>query len=170
MCFGVSVIVYAPANVNTSGRAHRFYTIRAAVVVSSLLALVLTLSLCVNAIAEPAGRSNEPAQGTEQAQEPEQTQEPEQAQEPEQMPPSTYTMETVLAGVDELDGTNAEKEAAKTYLRRYFCMNGDGRFFVMNHINFWGDRFYETTAAKKQARSVIDAYGRAAAGQTKGYL
>jgi len=35
-----------------------------------LLALVLTLSLCVNAIAEPAGGSNEPAQGTEQVQEP----------------------------------------------------------------------------------------------------
>ena len=41
-----------------------------------LLALVLTLSLCVNAIAEPAGGSNEPAQGTEQVQEPEQTQSP----------------------------------------------------------------------------------------------
>ena len=51
-------------------------------IVSLLLALVLTLSLCVNAIAEPAGGSNGPAQGTEQAQEPEQTQEPEQAQEP----------------------------------------------------------------------------------------
>lgn len=61
---------------------HRFYTIWAAGGVSLLLALVLTLSLCVNAIAEPAGRSNEPAQGTEQAQEPEQMQEPEQAQEP----------------------------------------------------------------------------------------
>lgn len=47
-----------------------------------LLALVLTLSLCVNAIAGPAGRSNEPAQGTEQAQEPEQGQEPEQTQSP----------------------------------------------------------------------------------------
>lgn len=44
-------------------------------------------------------------------------------------------------------------------MRQYFCMNGDGRFFVMNHINFWGDRFYETTAGKKQASSVIDAYG-----------
>lgn len=43
-------------------------------------------------------------------------------------------------------------------MRQYFCMNGDGRFFVMNHINFWGDRFYETTAGKKQASSVIDAY------------
>lgn len=31
-------------------------------IVSLLLALVLTLSLCVNAIAEPAGGSNEPAQ------------------------------------------------------------------------------------------------------------
>lgn len=79
-------------------------------------------------------------------------------------------MDMVLAGVDELDGTNAEKEAAKTYLRRYFRMNGDGRFFVMNHINFWGDKFYETTDAKKQARSVIDAYERAAAGQAKGCL
>ena len=39
-------------------------------IVSLLLALVLTLSLCVNAIAEPAGGSNEPAQGTEQTQEP----------------------------------------------------------------------------------------------------
>lgn len=69
-----------------------------------------------------------------------------------------YTMDMVLAGVDKLDGTDEAKQAAKTYLRRYFCMNGDGRFFVMNRINFWGDRFYETTAAKKQARSVIDAY------------
>lgn len=58
------------------GRAHRFYTIWAAGVASLLLALVLTLSLCVNAIAEPAGGSNEPAQGTEQTQEPEQTQSP----------------------------------------------------------------------------------------------
>lgn len=80
MCFGVSVIVYAPANVNTG--AHRFYTIWAAGVVSLLLALVLTLSLCVNAIAEPAGGSNEPAQGTEQVQESEQTQGTEQTQEP----------------------------------------------------------------------------------------
>lgn len=79
-------------------------------------------------------------------------------------------METVLAGVDELSGTDEAKQAAKAYLRRYFCMNGDGRFFVMNHISFWGDRFYETTAAKKQARSVIDAYERAAAGQAKGCL
>ena len=49
-----------------------------------LLALVLTLSLCVNAIAEPAGGSNEPAQGTGQVQESEQTQGTEQMQEPEQ--------------------------------------------------------------------------------------
>ena len=69
-----------------------------------------------------------------------------------------YTMETVLAGVDVLSGDTEEKEAAKAYLNQYFCMNGDGRFFVMNHINFWGDKFYETTAGKKQARSVIDAY------------
>lgn len=69
-----------------------------------------------------------------------------------------YTMETVLAGVDELSDDAEAKEAAKTYLRRYFCMNGDGRFFVMADISFWGDRFYETTAAKKRASSVIDAY------------
>ena len=135
-------------------------------IVSLLLALVLTLSLCVNAIAEPAGGSNEPEQGTEQVQEPEQTQGTEQAQEPEQAqgteqaPPNTYTMETVLAGVDKLSGTPEEKEAAKTYLRQYFCINGDGRFFVMNRINFRGDRFYETTDAKKQASSVIDTYNQ----------
>ena len=109
-------------------------------VVSLLLALVMALGLCVNAIAEPAGGSNEPSQ------------------EPEQTPPSTYTMDMVLAGVDNLDGTDEAKEAAKTYLRQYFCMNGDGRFFVMNHISFWGDRFYETTSEKEQARSVIAAY------------
>ena len=34
ICFGVSVIVYAPANVNTGGRARRFCTIWAAGVVS----------------------------------------------------------------------------------------------------------------------------------------
>lgn len=116
-------------------------------IVSLLLALVLTLSLCVNAIAEPAGGSNEPAQGTEQIQEPEQAQEPEQMQDPEQTQEpalmqspkaqdAPYTMDMVLAGVDELSGTPEAKEAAKTYLRRDFCMNGDGRFFVMNHISF----------------------------------
>ena len=47
-----------------------------------LLALVLTLSLCVNAIAELAGGSNEQTQGTEQAQGTEQVQEPEQTQSP----------------------------------------------------------------------------------------
>mgnify|MGYP004675336445 CR=1 FL=1 len=47
-----------------------------------------------------------------------------------------YTMDMVLAGVDELSGTPEAKKAAKTYLRRDFCMNGDGRFFVMNHISF----------------------------------
>ena len=111
------------------GHAHRFYTIWAAGVVSSLLALVLTLSLCVNAIAEPAGGSNEPAQ------EPEQTQEPALMQSPKAQD-APYTMDMVLAGVDELSGTPEAKEAAKTYLRRDFCMNGDGRFFVMNHISF----------------------------------
>ena len=45
-------------------------------------------------------------------------------------------MDMVLAGVDELSGTDEAKEAAKAYLRQYFCMNGDGRFFVMNHISF----------------------------------
>jgi len=45
-------------------------------------------------------------------------------------------MDMVLAGVNELSGTPEAKEAAKTYLRRDFCMNGDGRFFVMNHISF----------------------------------
>lgn len=104
-------------------------------IVSLLLALVLTLSLCVNAIAEPAGGSNEPAQGTEQAQEPEQTQEPALMQSPKAQD-APYTMDMVLAGVDELSGTPEAKEAAKTYLRRDFCMNGDGRFFVMNHISF----------------------------------
>lgn len=98
-------------------------------IVSLLLALLLTLSLCVNAIAEPAGGSNEPAQ------EPEQTQEPALMQSPKAQD-APYTMDMVLAGVDELSGTPEAKEAAKTYLRRDFCMNGDGRFFVMNHISF----------------------------------
>lgn len=92
-------------------------------IVSLLLALVLTLSLCVNAIAEPAGGSNEPAQ------------EPALMQSPKAQD-APYTMDMVLAGVDELSGTPEAKEAAKTYLRRDFCMNGDGRFFVMNHISF----------------------------------
>lgn len=47
-----------------------------------LLALVLTLSLCVNAIAEPAGGSNEQAQEPEQAQGTEQAQEPALMQSP----------------------------------------------------------------------------------------
>ncbi len=104
-------------------------------IVSLLLALVLTLSLCVNAIAEPAGGSNEPAQEPEQTQEPEQAQKPALMQSPKAQD-APYTMDMVLAGVDELSGTPEAKEAAKTYLRRDFCMNGDGRFFVMNHISF----------------------------------
>ncbi len=104
-------------------------------IVSLLLALVLTLSLCVNAIAEPAGGSNEPAQEPEQTQEPEQAQEPALMQSPKAQD-APYTMDMVLAGVNELSGTPEAKEAAKTYLRRDFCMNGDGRFFVMNHISF----------------------------------
>ena len=104
-------------------------------IVSLLLALVLTLSLCVNAIAEPAGGSNEPAQEPEQTQEPEQAQEPALMQSPKAQD-APYTMDMVLAGVDELSGTPEAKEAAKTYLPRDFCMNGDGRFFVMNHISF----------------------------------
>lgn len=104
-------------------------------IVSLLLALVLTLSLCVNAIAEPAGGSNEPAQEPEQTQGTEQAQEPALMQSPKAQD-APYTMDMVLAGVDELSGTPEAKEAAKTYLRRDFCMNGDGRFFVMNHISF----------------------------------
>ena len=104
-------------------------------IVSLLLALVLTLSLCVNAIAEPAGGSNEQAQEPEQAQGTEQAQEPALMQSPKAQD-APYTMDMVLAGVNELSGTPEAKEAAKTYLRRDFCMNGDGRFFVMNHISF----------------------------------
>lgn len=137
-----------------------------------LLALVLTLSLCVNAIAEPAGGSNEPAQGTEQVQEPEQTQGTEQTQEPEQTQIPTlmqspkaqdapYTMEAVLAGVDELSGTLEEKEAAKTYLRQYFSVirDEDRSFLVINNISMRWDMFIVTQSQKDYLQNtVLTAY------------
>lgn len=55
-------------------------------VVSLLLALVMALGLCTSAIAETNGESEDVQTGNE-----------------------TYTMETVLAGVDALTGNEAEK-------------------------------------------------------------
>ena len=147
-------------------------------IVSLLLALVLTLSLCVNAIAEPAGGSNEPAQRAEQVQESEQTQEPEQAQEPEQTQEpeqaqepalmqspkaqdAPYTMETVLAGVDELSGTDEAKQAAKAYLRQYFSVirDEDRSFLVINNISMRWDMFIVTQSQKDYLQNtVLTAY------------
>lgn len=123
-------------------------------IVSLLLALVLTLSLCVNAIAEPAGGSNEPAQGTEQAQEPALMQSPKAQDAP-------YTMETVLAGVDELSGTPEEKEAAKTYLRQYFSVirDEDRSSLVIDKISMRWDMFIVTQSQKDYLQNtVLTAY------------
>lgn len=83
--------------------------------VSLLLALVMTVGLCTSAIAETNGESEDVQTGNE-----------------------TYTMETVLAGVDALTGNEAEKTAMaiKDYLNTYFVVvdNENGFFFVINNV------------------------------------
>lgn len=76
-------------------------------VVSLLLALVMALGLCTSAIAETNGESEDVQTGNE-----------------------TYTMETVLAGVDALTGNEAEKTAIKDYLNTYFVVvDNENGFF-----------------------------------------
>ena len=78
-------------------------------VVSLLLALVMALGLCTSAIAETNGESEDVQTGNE-----------------------TYTMETVLAGVDALTGNEAEKTAKKDYLNTYFVVvDNENGFFSL---------------------------------------
>lgn len=87
-------------------------------VISLLLALVMTLSLCSSALATGIGQEDDKG-----------------AQEEE------YTMDTLLAEVDKVEGANDEaKAAAKEFLADNFIY--DGRFVVLKDISFWDNRFY----------------------------
>ena len=103
-------------------------------VISLLLALVMTLSLCSSALATGIGQEDDKG-----------------AQEEE------YTMDTLLAEVDKVEGANDEgKAAAKEFLADNFIY--DGRFVVLKDISFWDNRFYETNNNKANAKTVLDSY------------
>ena len=103
-------------------------------VISLLLALVMTLSLCSSALATGIGQEDDKG-----------------AQEEE------YTMDTLLAEVDKVEGANDEaKAAAKEFLADNFIY--DGRFVVLKDISFWDNRFYETNNNKAKAKTVLDSY------------
>ena len=103
-------------------------------VISLLLALVMTLSLCSSALATGIGQEDDKG-----------------AQEEE------YTMDTLLAEVDKVEGANDEaKAAAKEFLADNFIY--DGGFVVLKDISFWDNRFYETNNNKANAKTVLDSY------------
>ena len=103
-------------------------------VISLLLALVMTLSLCSSALATGIGQEDDKG-----------------AQEEE------YTMDTLLAEVDKVEGANDEaKVAAKEFLADNFSY--DGRFVVLKGISFRDNRFYETNNNKAKAKTVLDSY------------
>ena len=106
-------------------------------VVSLLLALVMALGLCTSAIAETNGESEDVQTGNE-----------------------TYTMETVLAGVDALTGNEAEKTAIKDYLNTYFVVvdNENGFFFVINNVGLRRDKFIQTQEQKVTVQNAVDGY------------
>ena len=106
-------------------------------VVSLLLALVMALGLCTSAIAETNGESEDVQTGNE-----------------------TYTMETVLAGVDALTGTEAEKTAIKNYLNTYFVVadNKNGVFVVINNVGLRQDKFIQTQEQKATVQNAVDGY------------
>lgn len=103
-------------------------------VISLLLALVMTLSLCSGVWATDTSQGND--QG---------------AQEEE------YTLDTLLAEVDKVEGASDEaKAAAKEFLADNFSY--DGGFVVLKGISFWDNRFYETNNNKAKAKTVLDSY------------
>ena len=106
-------------------------------VVSLLLALVMALGLCTSAIAETNGESEDVQTGNE-----------------------TYTMETVLAGVDALTGNEAEKTAIKDYLNTYFVVvdNENGFFFVINNVGLRRDKFIQTQEQKVTVQDAVNGY------------
>lgn len=105
--------------------------------VSLLLALVMALGLCTSAIAETNGESEDVQTGNE-----------------------TYTMDTVLAGVDELTGNEAEKTAIKNYLNTYFVVadNKNGVFVVINNVGLRQDKFIQTQEQKATVQNAVDGY------------
>lgn len=107
--------------------------------VSLLLALVMTVGLCTSAIAETNGESEDVQTGNE-----------------------TYTMETVLAGVDALTGNEAEKTAMaiKDYLNTYFVVvdNENGFFFVINNVGLRRDKFIQTQEQKVTVQDAVNGY------------
>lgn len=105
--------------------------------VSLLLALVMTLGACTSAIAETNGGSEDVQTGNE-----------------------TYTMETVLAGVDALTGNEAEKTAIKNYLNTYFVVadNENGVFVVINNVGLRQDKFIQTQEQKATVQNAVDGY------------
>jgi len=106
-------------------------------VVSLLLALVMALGLCTSAIAETNGESEDVQTGNE-----------------------TYTMETVLAGVDALSGDGNAKAAAKEYLKKYFVVVNDNNmsFVVINNVGMRQDKFIQTQEQKATVQNVLTAY------------
>lgn len=106
-------------------------------VVSLLLALVMALGLCTSAIAETNGESEDVQTGNE-----------------------TYTMETVLAGVDALSGDDDAKAAAKEYLKKYFVVVNDNNmsFVVINNVGMRQDKFIQTQEQKATVQNVLTAY------------
>lgn len=103
-------------------------------VISLLLALVMTLSLCSSVWATDTSQEDDKG-----------------AQEEE------YTMDTLLAEVDKVEGVTGEaKAAAKKFLADNFIY--DGRFVVLKGISFWNNRFYETNSNKEKAKTVLDSY------------
>ena len=105
--------------------------------VSLLLALVMALGLCTSAIAETNGESEDVQTGNE-----------------------TYTMETVLAGVDALSGDDDAKAAAKEYLKKYFVVVNDNNmsFVVINNVGMRQDKFIQTQEQKATVQNVLTAY------------
>lgn len=106
-------------------------------VVSLLLALVMAVGLCTSAIAETNGESEDVQTGNE-----------------------TYTMETVLAGVDALSGDGNAKAAAKEYLKKYFVVVNDNNmsFVVINNVGMRQDKFIQTQEQKATVQNVLTAY------------
>lgn len=113
-------------------------------VVSLLLALVMALGLCTSAIAETNGESEDVQTGNE-----------------------TYTMETVLAGVDALtledvaeSERGAAKEAAKNFLQTNFAVvTNNGKFFlVITDVRFRYDLFFVTEGDKTRVKGIVDNY------------
>lgn len=112
--------------------------------VSLLLALVMALGLCTSAIAETNGESEDVQTGNE-----------------------TYTMETVLAGVDALtledvaeSERDAAKEAAKNFLQTNFAVvTNNGKFFlVITDVRFRYDLFFVTEGDKTRVKGIVDNY------------